>query len=226
MYPSCNAGLGLNISLHEIGRHWPYPVLSLLFSSGLCTVLYGLIWAVMQRSLKARPRNTASLHTRAPSKTRTTQTNIQATTAWKWEFPTDETNLVETQTASMPDLLSNEEAAFTDKPCINWAKHKHYIACGSLLAGGCVCSILTSPRMSYQWQIFVFEVLFYLFSIATTNAFQFTLPFTFFISEYIQKTNAWVRRGLLLVIFGGFVNGIPIVLDSSFNGWCGSMHYS
>jgi len=32
------------------------------------------------------------------------------------------------------------------------------------------------------------------------------------------------QGGLIIVAFGGFVNGVPAVLDSAFNGWCGSKY--
>jgi hypothetical protein len=37
-----------------------------------------------------------------------------------------------------------------------------------------------------------------------------------------KKSSRQRQGGLVIIAFGGFLNGIPAVLDSSFNGWCGS----
>lgn len=154
--------MGFNISLHEIGIHWHYPVLSLLFTSGLSVVMFGTIYLLGNHYPK-HPRARASASKRT-SKTPTPQTNIQVTTTWKWEYSGEgtatsdlagSTTSTTTSTASINTPISNTSQS---RLGLTWAKHKHYLACGLLLAGEGICSVFTTRYITYQWQIFAFQV--------------------------------------------------------------------
>lgn len=161
------SGLGYNITLHEIGRQWPYPVLSLLFSSGLSVITFGLAWIILQRQRRKPPtRVGAYLSTRAaPPSPQPLVTN-----AWKWEIPANEqtdeaTSSTKSNITSVPDFNGSTSTSMEISQYLSlWTKHKHFIVCGCLLAGNGICTVFMSSRVSYQWQLFCFEVICFLYS--------------------------------------------------------------
>jgi hypothetical protein len=130
-----------------------------------------MIHLLVNRSTN-HPRSLLSAAIRRASVT-TPATNIQITTTWRWEFQSEGTSTSDvasiaatpaSSTASIPLPTSKTfHGEGGSKLNLTWARHKHFLACGLLLAGEGICSVFATPFISYQWQIFAFQV-FYLLS--------------------------------------------------------------